>query len=599
MSLLSKAIYLASEIQFEVMFNRHYRRDLRLADDANYTFADCKEILKEHIGELKEEFKNKFSKQDSKLVLQAYLGHLHALKDYVAKGNEIKEAKIRREMLFYAARANQLPVIQWLIEEIGTQIYTRDSLRNNVLLIAAQSGAYDVVKWLVRDRNVDIGYHNIYERTALHYAAGGGYIDVARLLVDKARTSIEVSDRDGDTALHIAALGGHFNFVEWMIEETEVMISQSNFDGVTPLDYAVRGGNTQLAGWIVEKYHEAGKIDLYRNSTNKRKTTLLHEAVKCGKLDVVIWALTSFSLDVDHRDNDGLTPLHLAAAAGSLDIVKWLVIVYRARVDARDNNDMTPLHKAVMWRQLQTVEWLVKVAGADIMRKDRSATNAVQMAYTSSPDILEFMIEFMHSRLSQRLQIGKISRRSNLPKTSLLIQACESGDIQTVKALIHIGVDLDKTKDETSLFEKPCVEYTGYLLETLLGYKQRSYKAYNMTPLMMAAREGHVDITELLCVQGADVTKLNSCGESALLIAVKQGHEDVAKVLKAYFPIDDFVIIERDELSVDNPSADENKEEAYSNNNRWKFFSAERIASISSEESGSELTVESISSTLS
>jgi ankyrin repeat protein len=51
------------------------------------------------------------------------------------------------------------------------------------------------------------------------------------------------------------------------------------------------------------------------------------------------------------------------------------------------------------------------------------------------------------------------------------------------------------------------------------------------TPLIEAARFGHDDIARTLIAHGADLQAKNKDGDSALMLAVKNEHQDMVKVL--------------------------------------------------------------------
>jgi len=53
----------------------------------------------------------------------------------------------------------------------------------------------------------------------------------------------------------------------------------------------------------------------------------------------------------------------------------------------------------------------------------------------------------------------------------------------------------------------------------------------DLTPLMDAASQGHVDIVRLLMSHGADANAQSACGNSALMYSCSAGHEDVVQEL--------------------------------------------------------------------
>jgi len=53
----------------------------------------------------------------------------------------------------------------------------------------------------------------------------------------------------------------------------------------------------------------------------------------------------------------------------------------------------------------------------------------------------------------------------------------------------------------------------------------------DLTPLMDAASQGHLEIVKLLISHGADVNAQSACGNSPLMYACSSGHEDIVKEL--------------------------------------------------------------------
>ena len=82
-----------------------------------------------------------------------------------------------------------------------------------------------------------------------------------------------------------------------------------------------------------------------------------------------------------------------------------------------------------------------------------------------------------------------------------LIHAIENNDIDLVRQLLDNGIDIN-LRDSTG-----------------------------NTALMWASQEGHNEIVELLLIEGADVNNIDLDGDTALMLASQEGHTDIMKLL--------------------------------------------------------------------
>ena len=89
------------------------------------------------------------------------------------------------------------------------------------------------------------------------------------------------------------------------------------------------------------------------------------------------------------------------------------------------------------------------------------------------------------------------------PKKDPLLEATHNGDVNTVRALLDAGGNVN-LKDETG-----------------------------RTLLMFAALKNHKEVTQLLLDRGADVNARNNSGETALSFAAREGHPEIARALLA------------------------------------------------------------------
>ncbi|MEI0518875.1 ankyrin repeat domain-containing protein [Brachyspira murdochii] len=84
-----------------------------------------------------------------------------------------------------------------------------------------------------------------------------------------------------------------------------------------------------------------------------------------------------------------------------------------------------------------------------------------------------------------------------------LLEASKNNDLETLKALIENGADVN-VKDD-----------------------------YNKTALMYASEKGHLEIVKYLLDKGADINAKDNYGKTALMYASEKGHSEVAKFLKS------------------------------------------------------------------
>lgn len=114
--------------------------------------------------------------------------------------------------------------------------------------------------------------------------------------------------------------------------------------------------------------------------------------------------------------------------------------------------------------------------------------------------------------------------------TSLMI-ACYKGNKPAVEALLAKGAEVNKP-GWTPLHYAAAIgnnEIVQILLDKSAYIDAESPN--KTTPIMMAARGGHILTVKLLLDEGADATLKNDIGMSAIDFAVKHGHADIAEGL--------------------------------------------------------------------
>jgi ankyrin repeat protein len=268
----------------------------------------------------------------------------------------------------------------------------------------------------------------------------------------------------------------------------------------TPLMLAAMGGKTALVRWLLEY-----GVDINRRASNG--TTALHYAASHGNEPVARLLLErgadpNVASEQSHSSRSGATPLMRAAERGAdgHDIL-LLLLEHGADVDARDVDGRTALHHAFegyVEGRREAVEDLIG-AGA-------------------KPDVPD-----------------------KWRKWTPLMLAAQQGRLESLRSLLAAGadpraVDADgyradeqaESAEESKAAEllRAAIETRGDPVSAAVMMRQPDLKVFRTT----IEADDAAKVADLLA-GGADVNHRFSGGESALVVAVKQGRPEVVRAL--------------------------------------------------------------------
>lgn len=300
------------------------------------------------------------------------------------------------------------------------------------------------------------------------------------------------------------------------------------------------GADGKITGWKVY-FDPNGEIAAFNADREERLVAAVwrrdHDAVA---------ELIRFGADVDHRDpNSGLTPLMIASGQADPVMVEQLLAAGADVFAADSRAGATALHKACQGGSVEVVRALVGAdAFVDAVAPTTGHTPLMDALWFKFPDIAKFLLAqgaglnlsthygfSLQEHFAYELNVNTIGKdRLLLAEQHLkerlradgaaieqqrLMAAVTNGDTAAVEGLLAGGAEVDE--------RFPMVN----------GFNDAH------TPLLVAARDGHTEIAQLLLRAGADVNATEpTFGAVPLHKAVYNGHVDLTVMIANWPGVD-------------------------------------------------------------
>jgi ankyrin repeat protein len=224
--------------------------------------------------------------------------------------------------------------------------------------------------------------------------------------------------------------------------------------------------------------------------------------------------------DVNATQVDGTTALHWAAERDDLAMAD-LLIKAGARAAARTREGVTPLQLAAVNGSASMIDRLLK-AGADANASLTTAGDTALMmaARTGKTDALRVLVEAG----------ANVNAKETWGGTTALMWSVSEGHPDAAKLLVDAGADVNARSNYVA-----AANGRGFEGRTPLANrtdtKPEEFASGWLTPLMLAAREGNVDLARVLVSARADIDAVAGDGKTALALAVFNGNYEVASYL--------------------------------------------------------------------
>ncbi|MBF2760247.1 MAG: molecular chaperone DnaK [Ectothiorhodospiraceae bacterium AqS1] len=451
----------------------------------------------------------------------AWNGHLEAVKRLVNAGAESSATNEHGHTPLHLAAFNGHLATTKVLVDAGANPNARDEKGTTPLHNAVVSGHIATIDELI-NAGAAPNAKKENHATPLHTAAATLKVgvDVIEVLVNAGGDPNAMTEK-GLTPLHNAALSGHIAAVEVLVK-LGVDPSTKGMCGETPLHHAAQNGHTDVVKVLINV-----RADLNATS-NIRRGTPLHVAAFYGNT-AAVKALIEAGAERNARvDESRVTPLHCAAFGGNASTVKTLI---NAGVDlnAKDPYGMTPLHHAAQYGRVDTLRVLLE-ANIDPNSKDNEGSTALhQSALGGHVDAIEVLAK---AGAKPNAKCQGDTTRGITP----LHLAANNDHADAICALLKVGANPNSRDDDGGMPLHQSAINGGVnaakaLINAGADLNAEMVRNGGWTPLIIAIKEGHIGVIDLLINAGVDPNFKGGTGGTPLHFAAYHGNSDAIMAL--------------------------------------------------------------------
>ncbi|XP_067649688.1 serine/threonine-protein phosphatase 6 regulatory ankyrin repeat subunit A-like isoform X2 [Haliotis asinina] len=348
-----------------------------------------------------------------------------------------------------------------------------DIAGDSLLHLACRGGNTAIVQHLLSPSNINSrGRH---DWTPSMVAAVNGHQSVFDLLVSN-QADLTLVDTSGDSLLHLACHGGNTAIVQYLLSPSNIN-SRGQY-GWTPSMVAAANGHQSVFDLLVSNQADLTLVTTYGDS-------LLHLACRGGNTAIVQYLLSPSN--INSRGRHGWTPLMRAAVNGHQSVFD-LLVSNQAYLTLVSTSGDSLLHLACRGGNTAVVQYLLSPSNIN-SRGQYGWTPSMVAAVHGHQGVFDLLV-------SNQADLTLVTTYGD----SLLHLACQGGNTAIVQHLLSPS-------------------------------NINSRGRYGLTPLMRAAANGHQSVFDLLECKQADLTLVDTSGDSLLHLACRGGNTAIVQYL--------------------------------------------------------------------
>uniref|UniRef100_A0A8C4MPJ3 Transient receptor potential cation channel subfamily A member 1 n=1 Tax=Equus asinus asinus TaxID=83772 RepID=A0A8C4MPJ3_EQUAS len=481
------------------------------------------------------------SKDSFKVVFE---GSTCGLQNFMKKQKKLsKYDDTNASPLHHAAGEGQVELMQMIINDSSCEaLNVMDDYGNTPLHWAAEKNQVESVKFLL-SKGANPNLRNYNMMAPLHIAVQGLHNEVMKVLTEHSSTDINLEGENGNTAAMIACCKDNSEALQILFNKG-AKPCKSNKWKCFPVHQAAFSGAKKCMEIILKFGEEHGySRESHINFVNNAKASPLHMAVQSGDLEMIKMCLDN-GAQLELMENAKCTALHFAATQGATEIVKLMISSFSGSsdiVNAVNGNQETPLHSSLLNGRSPLIlattsaSWnivnLLLSKGARVDIKDHLGRNFLHLTVQQPYGLKNLRPEFM-----QMQHIKELVMDEDDDGCTPLHYACRQGVPVSVNNLLGFNVSIhSKSKDKKSPLHfaasygriNTCQRLLQDMSDTRL---LNEGDLHGMTPLHLAAKNGHDKVVQLLLKKGALFLSDHN-GWTALHHASLGGYTQTMKVI--------------------------------------------------------------------
>ncbi|XP_055967198.1 transient receptor potential cation channel subfamily A member 1 [Sorex fumeus] len=435
--------------------------------------------------------------------------------------------------LHYAAEEGQIQLMEMIINDSSCEtVNMMDNYGNTPLHWAAGKNQVESVKFLL-SKGANPNLRNSNMMAPLHLAVQGLHNEVVKVLTEHSGTNVNLEGENGNTSVLIACSKDNSEALQILLNNG-AKPCKSNKWGCFPIHQAAFSGAKKCMEIILKYGDEHGyPRQSHINFVNNGKSSPLHMAVQGGDLEMIKMCLDN-GAKLDMMETGKCTALHFAATQGATEIVKLMISSYCGNIDivnAVDGNQETLLHRASLFDHHELAEYLISM-GADINAIDFEGRSPLLLATTSASwNVVNLLLS----------KGAQVDIKDNFGRNFLHLIVQQSHGLQNLQPefmqMQHIKeLVMDEDFEGCTPLHYACRQGIPFSVNNLLCYNVsiNSKSKDRKSPLHFAASYGRINTCQRLLQDISDTRLLNEGdlhGMTPLHLAAKNGHDKVVQLL--------------------------------------------------------------------